>query len=354
MKLRHVRPFRVAIKFFSTIRQHLLLILFAFLLATITSLGVYGFRLLNQHNVTPQDLLSFFGKPSQNLESTNNITNFLLLGIRGEGADSPLLTDTMIIFSYNHESKIPTTISIPRDLWVPSGKTRINAMYQYGEEASPGGGIASIQGAVLEDLGLPIHYTAVVDFEVFREAIDLVGGIDVDVSTGFTDNEFPIPGKENALPIPSRYESITFNSGINHLDGETALKFVRSRHSFGDEGTDFARSRRQQQVISALRQKMVTPSFLLDEKKVNSLLDIIGSNLKTNFPAYLYPTLAKLALDTKDQTIQSLPLTNLPDADGVSILYNPPVRNYSGQWVLIAKDNNWNALKQYLKNHLSQ
>ncbi len=354
MKLRHVRPFRLVIKFFSFIQQHLLIIFSALILGTLLAGGIVGFRFLAQHNVNPQDLLSFFGKPSQNLDSTNGVTNFLLLGVRGEGSESPLLTDTMIIFSYNHETKTPTTISIPRDLWVTSLKTKINTTYLYGEEASPGAGIQLTQAAILEDLGLPIHYTAVVDFAVFKQAIDLVDGIDVDVTPGFTDTEFPIPGKENALPISSRYESITFATGSAHLNGETALKFVRSRHSYGDEGTDFARSRRQQQVVAALRQKMVTPSFLLDQKKVNALLDIISSHLKTNFPSSLYPTLAKLALDTKDQTIKSLPLTNLPDADGVSILYNPPTKKYSGQWVLIAKDNNWNALKQYIKNHLSQ
>ncbi len=345
---------RLAIKLFSKLREHLWLVFFAFLIAFFALLTVYGFKFLSRHDVNPQDLLGFFGKPSQNLESTSDITNFLLLGIRGEGADSPLLTDTMIIFSYNHETKTPTVISIPRDLWVPSKLTKINTTYLYGEEASPGAGIAMTQGAILEVLGLPIHYTAVIDFEVFKQAIDLVGGIDVDINPGFTDPEFPIPGKEKSLPISSRYETITFATGSSHLDGETSLKFVRSRHSFGDEGTDFARSRRQQQVISALREKMINPAFLLDQKKVNALLEIISSHLKTNFPASLYPTLAKLALDTKDQEIKTLSLTNLPDADGVTILFNPPAKNYSGQWVLVAKDNNWNALKQYIKSHLSR
>lgn len=354
MKLRHIRPFRLAIRGLSFIREHINLIALVLLLTLVTALGITGFRFLSQHNVTPQDLLGFFGKPSQNLDSTNDVTNFLLLGIRGEGSDSPLLTDTMIIFSYNHVSQTPTIISIPRDLWVPSLKTKINTTYLYGEEASPGAGIKMTQAAILEDLGLPIHYTAVIDFAVFKQAIDLVSGVDVEIAFGFTDSEFPIPGRENALPISSRYESITFATGSAHLDGEMALKFVRSRHSYGDEGTDFARSRRQQQVISALRQKMVTPSFLLDQKKVNSLLEIISSNLKTNFPDSLYPTLAKLALDTKDKDIKFLPLTNLPDANGVTILYNPPARNYGGQWVLVAKDNNWTALKQYIKNNLSE
>lgn len=352
MKLRHLRLTRLLIRLIQIVRNNLLLIILAFFLGSLLSLGLFGFRFLKQHNVKAQDLLSFFGPPNQSLESTDNITNFLFLGIRGEGTDSPNLSDTMIVLSYNHNTQTTVMTSVPRDLWVPSLKAKINTAYAYGEEASPGAGLKASQAAILEDLGIPIHYSAVVNFALFQQAIDLVGGVDVDANPGFTDSEFPIPGKENSLPISTRYEAITFPSGINHLDGLTALKYVRSRHAEGDEGTDFARSRRQQQVIAALRSKIITPSFLLDKNKISSLLAIVSANLKTNIPNSLYPTLAKIALDTRDKNIRYVPLTNNPDAQGVSILYNPPLNDkYNGQWVLVPKDNNWNALKQYLRNH---
>ncbi len=353
MKLRHVRPVRLAIKLFSLIQSHLLIFFVFLLTVTLSMMAVFGYRFLLRHNVKPQDLLSFFGSPQESLDSTNGVSNFLILGIRGEGGDSPNLSDTIMILSYDHESKTPTIIGVPRDLWVPSLKAKINTAYFYGEEASPGAGINMVQAAVLEDLGLPINYTAVINFSLFQQAVDLVGGVDVDVNPGFTDTEFPIPGREKALPISSRYESITFIQGLNHFDGATALKFVRSRHAEGEEGTDFSRSRRQQQVISSLRQKILTPSFLLDQKKVDEFLKIVESNLITNLSANLYPTLAKLALDTKDNPVKSIPLSITPDANGVSILYNPPAYKFAGEWVLMPKDNNWNALKQYLKNHLT-
>lgn len=350
MKLRHLNFSRLAIKIASTIKRHILAIAVTFTLVLIGILGFRGYEFLTRHNVKPVDLLGFFGTPVQSLDSTDGITNFLLLGIRGEGADSPNLSDTIIVFSFNHDTKSAVMTSVPRDLWVPSLKAKINTAYFYGEEASPGAGIKLAQAAILEDLGLPIHYTAVVNFSLFKQAVDLVGGVDVDVNPGFTDTEFPIPGKENVLPISARYETITFAHGVNHLDGNTALKFVRSRHAAGEEGTDYARSRRQQQVISALRQKMTTPSFLLDQQKVSELMDIISKNLKTNISASLYPTLAKLALDSQNNTIRSVSLSDRADAQGVTILYNPPVAKYNNEWVLIPKDNNWNTLKQYIKN----
>lgn len=352
MKLSHIRAGRVFIRLASFVRRNLTLIIVAIVLSVVGILGVRGFDLLSRLHVKPQDLLSFFGTPVENLDNTNGVTNILILGIRGEGTDSPNLADTIIVLSYDHTAKTATMISVPRDLWVPSLQAKINSAYYYGEQKDPPAGIQMAEGAITEDLGLPIHYTAVINFTIFKETIDLVGGIDIDVNPGFTDPEFPIAGKEDALPISSRYETITFATGSAHLNGETALKFVRSRHSTGDEGTDFARSRRQQQVISALRQKMLTASFLLDKTKLDSLFAILDKNLKTNLNQSLYPTLAKVALDTKNNPVKSVTFSSQPDENGIAILYNPPTKQYKGEWVLIPKDNNWTALKKYLDNLL--
>lgn len=312
-----------------------------------------GLAVLKRQNIKPQDLLSFFGSPKEKLDSTNDVTNFLLLGIRGEGTDSPDLADTIIIASYNHDTNVTTLVSIPRDLWVPSLQAKINAAYYYGLQATPSAGFKMAQAAILEDTGLPIHYTAVVNFAMFQDIVDLLGGVDVQNDVAFTDTEFPIPGKENAQPLSARYETISFPAGPIHMDGATALKFVRSRHSEGEEGTDFARARRQRAIIDAIRVKVLNPNFLLDEKKVASLQDIVNKNLNTNIPSSLYPAIAKLALDTKDKPINSFGLSDRPDDKGVTILFNPPVRNYAGAYVLIAKDNNWEALKKYIQNKIT-
>jgi polyisoprenyl-teichoic acid--peptidoglycan teichoic acid transferase len=352
MKLSHIRPGRLLIRFASFIQRHFVILLITLLLFILGFLGFQGAGLLSRLHIRPQDLLSFLGSPVENLDNTNGVTNFLLLGIRGEGTDSPNLADTIIVLSYDHATKKPTMISVPRDLWVPSLQAKINSAYYYGEQKDPPAGIQMAEGAILEDLGIPIHYTAIVNFTIFKETIDLLGGIDLNINPGFTDTQFPIPGMENAEPISARYEAITFATGSAHLNGETALKFVRSRHSTGDEGTDFARSRRQQQVISALRQKMLTPAFLLDKNKLDAFFVILDRNLKTNIGHELYPTLAKIALDARNNPVRSVTFSDQPDQNGLTILYNPPTKQYKGEWVLMPKDNNWSALKKYLDNLL--
>jgi LCP family protein required for cell wall assembly len=231
-------------------------------------------------------------------------------------------------------------------------QAKINTAYHYGEEASPGAGISLAQASILEITGLPVHYTAVVDFALFKDVVDLLGGIDVQNETAFTDTEFPIPGRENAYPVTSRFETISFPAGKVHLDGETALKYVRSRHSEGDSGTDYDRSRRQQATLSGIKEKLLTKEFLLDSKKTGRLFDLINENLITNLRPSLYPTLAKLAFNLRGKPINSVGLSDRPDSNGVTILFHPSPYLYKGEWVLIPKQNNWNTLKQYLKNKI--
>ena len=291
MKLRYLRPTRIFIAIFSFIQRHLLLIFIALVVTFLAIITSKGLAILKRQNIKPQDLLSFFGSPKEKLDSVNNVTNFLLLGIRGEGDDSPNLADTIIVASYNHDTSVTTLVSVPRDLWVPSLKTKINSAYFYGLEATPSSGFKMTQAAIMETTGLQINYTAVVNFTMFQDVVDLVGGVDVQNDVAFTDTEFPIPGKENAMPLSARYETISFPAGLIHMDGITALKFVRSRHAEGEEGTDFARAGRQRAIINAIRQKIINANFLLDETKVAKLQDIINKNLTTNIPPGLYPAI---------------------------------------------------------------
>lgn len=317
-------------------------------------LGQQGISFLNKLKIKPQDLLGFFGQSNESLNNQNSITNFLVLGIRGEGSDSPNLSDSIIFFSLNQNTKQVTQVGIPRDLWVPTLQAKINTAYHYGEEASPGAGIKLAEASVEEILGQPVDYTVVVNFNLFKQVIDLVGGVEINVSPAFEDKEYPIPGKESALPISSRYETITFPEGLNIFNGETALKYVRSRHSVGQEGTDFARSRRQQQIISALKDKIFTKEFLLNKNKIDNLVNLANSNLITNISPSLYPVLARTGLELSSKPIKSIGLSTEPDKDGVSILYNPPPAKFKGEWVLVPKDNNWKALKQYIATKLAE
>lgn len=340
----------------SFVLNHLVIILFFLAFCGLIFVGIKTKKILTQVGLNQINLFTFLKSPDKVLENTGGRTNFLIMGVRGEGADSPDLTDTLLVISYSHLDKKFSLISIPRDLWVNSLKTKINSVYHYGQFQEPnGGGIKLAQSAILETLGLPIHYSAVINFTIFREAINLVGGIDVSVANTFIDNQFPIEGNENALPVSSRYESITFTAGANHMDGATALKFVRSRHAEGEEGTDIGRDRRQQLIISALKQKITNPRFFLDRDKLTTLYKMLRDHLDTNINETLYPSLARLAFDSYRHPQKTIVLSYGPDEHGVAILENPPASNvYLNQWVLIAKDKNWPALAQYLKNKLEE
>lgn len=335
------------------VRKYLLVFVIIVLTYLLLKFGEKGLSYMAELKVKPKDLFGFLGNTSDSLSNQSGITNFLILGLRGEGVDSPDLTDSLIFFSLDQNKNQLTQIGIPRDLWVPSLQAKINTAYHYGEEASKGAGIKLAEAAVLETLGQPINYTIIINFNLFKQVIDLVGGIDINVYPGFIDDKYPLPGKENAIPISSRYETISFPEGAVHMDGDTALKFVRSRHSVGDEGTDFARSVRQQKIISSLKDKLFTKEFLLSEQKTTQLIKLVESNLITNIPSSLYPVLARAGLNQANKIIKTIPLDTVSKDGEVAILYNPPTSKFKGEWVLVPKDNNWKALKQYIESKLT-
>ena len=171
--------------------------------------------------------------------------NVLLMGIdRREGEPGPWRTDTMILFSLDPINKTASMLSIPRDLWVPlpgyNTHERINSAYVYGElYAYPGGGGEYAKRAVQYNLGVPVDYYVRIDFRGFEAAIDTIGGIDIDVAERIVDNEYPTPDYGTMR--------LVIEPGPQHMDGDLALKYARTRH--GNAGGDIDRAPRQQQVI---------------------------------------------------------------------------------------------------------
>lgn len=353
MKLKRLRLKRIFIALIASLRSNFILLI-SFLVLILLSLSFLKVKnLLSRHQVLPRNLFSFFSSPQKNLLSTGDRTNFLILGIRGEGtADVPDLTDTIILSSYSHSQHQLTLISVPRDLWVDSLKTKINAVYHYGQERQPPSGLQLIDAAILETLGLPVHYNLVIDFQAFTKIVDLLDGIEINVPHAFVDEHFPIPGRENAYPLSSRYQTVEFKQGLQTMDGSTALKYIRSRHAQGEEGTDIARSQRQQLVIKSIQQKIFSTNFLLHRQNRDLLYQIIQQHTSTDVTVDIYPALARLAIDSRHQPLKSLSLSYQPDENGITALDVPPSYLYQNQWVLVAHDNNWNTLKQYLLNRL--
>jgi polyisoprenyl-teichoic acid--peptidoglycan teichoic acid transferase len=291
------------------------------------------------------------GKP---LPETNGRTNILLLGSGGPGHDGPDLTDTNIFISIKADSGETTLISIPRDFWIPSLRAKINTAYHYGyiKEATSGG-LLLAKSAVSEALGQSVHFVVNLDFSTFAKAIDLMGGVDITVDRAFTDDQYPIPGKENDLcdgdPLTKcRYETVQFTAGPQHMDGVTALKFVRSRHSTDpEEGTDFARSKRQEKIITAVKNKLLSINNLKNTKIYKELYDLAINSLVTDITPEYYAPLLKLSLKARQHPISTFTLTSPEQLD------NPPISDkYDGQWVLIPKGGDPKFVYSYVSSLL--
>jgi LCP family protein required for cell wall assembly len=321
-------------------RSRIILVVLALILA------VVGFWYAK--NKQAQNIVSgVVSSPVDILKNSDGVTNVLLLGIGGEGHEGGDLTDSILLASFNLKTNKVTLIAIPRDVWVASMKAKINTAYHYGNERREGGGRDLAKSAVAETLGIPVHYALVLDFHGFVKAIDAVGGIDVEVENTFDDYKYPIPGKETAEPESDRYEHIHFDKGTTHMDGATALKFARSRHALGDEGTDFARAARQEKIILAFRNKIVSTDTLFSSETINKLKESVSSSIDTDIEGAEQASFPKviLGLGGKDN-INNIALTDY--------LQNPKnLKPYAGQWVLIPSPS-LEELQTYVKTKLAE
>lgn len=285
--------------------------------------------------------------PAEVLKTTDGRTNVVLLGIGGKGHEGSSLTDSMMLLSFNLANSTATLIPVPRDIWVPSMKAKINTAYFYGNKQRENGGRDLSKSAVAETLGIPVHYVVVLDFQGFTKAVDAVGGVDVDITNSFDDYKYPIPGKEDAIPESDRYEHLHFDAGLTHMDGATALKFTRSRYAIGDEGTDFARAARQEKIILAFRSKVFSTGTIFNTETINKLVESVSSSVDTDISTKEQAVFAKviLGLGSKDK-VKSIVLTNY--------LANPKsLKEYSGQWVLVPTPS-LEELQSYVKTKLAE
>jgi len=155
-----------------------------------------------------------------------------------------------MVASFNPKLGATTMISVPRDLYVyDTGDGimgRINEIFSIGVSSKRdfANGALLLSGMLEQILGIKINYYATVDFGGFKDIIDTLGGITVDVPESFSDSTYPT--KDNG------YMTVSFTSGIQNMNGETALEYARSRHST----SDFSRSLRQQIIIKAIIDKI--------------------------------------------------------------------------------------------------
>ncbi|MBI4262050.1 LCP family protein [Candidatus Uhrbacteria bacterium] len=229
--------------------------------------------------------------------------NVLLLGMGGAGHEGPYLTDTIILASIRPSTKQIFLLSIPRDLVVPLGNygwRKINTANAFGELENPGNGAAFVSAALEKLLQQPIHYTVRVDFEAFRKLIDTMGGMYLTVDRAFTDTRYPT---ENY-----KYQVLTFNAGPQWFDGNRALQFARSRHGNNGEGSDFARARRQQKIIEAVKDRLFSVWTLTSPTVISTLIETFEQNVIINMNLGEMVRFARLMKNIDTRTINTIVL----------------------------------------------
>lgn len=283
-----------------------------------------------------------------NLSSGDRV-NLLVMGFGGGNHPGAYLTDSMLILSIDPATGKSAMISVPRDLWVQippdSGQyNKINAAYEYGLSNGYGseqaGKVAAgdLAARKISDVtGLNVKYWMTLDFTGFRDLVDALGGVDINVLRPFTA-DYPKNDDPNIDPTVIQ---VHFNAGQQHMNGERAIEYARAREVLDNpiEGTDFARSQRQQILIKAIVAKMTSiPSW----PHLWGALDALQKSIYTNLSAYdLYQFVRKLDINnakriglTNDNVLQ----------DGTS---------NDGQYILQPRDGNWNLIPQYIQQQLS-
>jgi anionic cell wall polymer biosynthesis LytR-Cps2A-Psr (LCP) family protein len=292
--------------------------------------------------------------------------NLLLLGYGGAGHDGGYLTDVIKVININLEENTATVISIPRDLWVAlpirSDKNKyfkINAAYAIGfdDRGYPlkepkykgvSGAARMIKNAVEEVVGMPVNNYLSIDFNGFKQAIDILGSIEVNVPVAFDDYFYPVKGLENEIcgksaeeiaelherysgfqlekQFECRYEHLHFEKGMQTMDGEMVLKFVRSRHS-DTHGGDFARAQRQLAVLLALKNKAFSAGALDD---LPAFINQFANILKTDLNNGAVEKLLKDIPSLKEFEVRSIHLTD------ENVLENS--KSADGQFILVPKE----------------
>lgn len=275
------------------------------------------------------------------LNGDNNVTlkgegdgriNILLLGYGGANHPGGNLTDSIEVLSINPDDKSLAMLSIPRDLYLtiknPSYAGKINAVYDLGNKQTKEGGANLMKQEVGEILDLPIHYYVGADFNGFKKAIATIGGIDVYVDKDIYDPLYPAADMIH-------YQTFKISAGQHHLDGETALKYARSRET----SSDFDRSARQQKVIAAFKDKLISSGTLGDPSKVASLINIASQNIKTDMTPEEIKALAKIIKEIDKTKVVAKILDDSTDGPLIA-------DSSSGTFYLKPKGSSWKEVQK--------
>ena len=341
-------------------KNYLPVILFTSLfIISVSATFIYFY--LSRGFVKSENLIS--EEASLTLPEDDPTTNVILLGMGGPGHEGATLTDTNILVRIDTQDKKAAIITIPRDLWVPipsgDGRTTFNKL---NKAYALGGGELS-KDVISAVIGLKVDKFIAVDFVGFQRIFGLLGGIEVNVPKDYDDYFYPLKGKELELcglspekmqevhekysgfelekQFECRFEHIHFEKGEVQMEGEVALKYVRSRH--GNDGGDFGRSERQTVVLEGLKEKLISLDIV---KKSPKLLDTIVDNVKTDISFDEIKDFYDLVGNFEEYEITTVHLTE----DNVLT----PSSGSGGAFILLPKEGNnqWKQIQEFISNNL--
>lgn len=267
------------------------------------------------------NVLGFFDSTKLRGEDEGRV-NILVAGTSEDdpdhdGAD---LTDSIMLLSIDTNNNTGFTVSIPRDLWVDYGETcapgfqgKINAVYQCGndigfnETGYAKDGMGLLQKVVSENFGIPIHYYGKINYTAFKDAVNAVGGITVNI-----DSDDP-RGIYDPNIQPKDGGPVRLENGPQQLDGAKALGLARSRNVAGGYGMargDFDRTNYQRAMLLALKEKALSAGVISNPTKVGKLFDAAGDNVKTDFQSNEVRRLYELAKQINNDKIESIDLAS--------------------------------------------
>ena len=248
-------------------------ILFTLLFILLVGGGIFGYLFLKAGKISTNPF-----KFNTKLKGEDRgRVNILLMGVGDPGHDGETLADTNMIVSLDTKDNKVAMISIPRDtrVYIPGkGYAKMNYANAAGEAEKKGSGVEVTEKTIEQNFGVPIDYYVKANFTGLKEAVDAVGGIDINVKEALNDPEYPCD--------KNQYKSCGFKlaAGQTKMDGTTALKYARCRK--GTCGDDFGRALRQQEVLQAVRTKAMSMETLSNPKKLNDLISAFSNNIKTD------------------------------------------------------------------------
>lgn len=274
-------------------------------------------------------------------QKVKGTTNLLIAGIGGKGHDGSDLTDSIMLASLDEEHNIVTLLSLPRDLYVayPGGKGsgRINSLYDLGKRNKVG--ITYLADKVSEITWQTIDHYLVIDFAGFKDVINTLGWISIDVPESIIDREYPDDNWG--------YMTFQVQKGLQTFDGDTALKYARSRHST----SDFDRSNRQQLIIKWIKEKASELGIITDVSKISDIYNAIISHLDTDLSI---ADMGKIALAFSDIKSSDIGVVSLSDSCFSLVkcapwayLYSPSRDLFWGSAVVIPENAQANKLSFY-------